>query len=267
VVQRKPYRSQHFKDNGPKVETGRPTAATDHFYFEGKELQITGSYTYLGLTIQTSLSFGQHIARKKAAGLSAVGSLKHLQKLSIQTILQIYHMKIIPVVNYGLDVAAPLMTLQNLREIDKVKSALLKAALGLHRSASSTLAHELFGTPTLSWDLKNTNHQFDETVWQSYLDYREERNVNFVAENFTEGPAFTTTAWKNAYFTTRHILTRATAHGFHHLLCQAEFYHNPLPSCICKYCISPASNRNHILLCRYRTFFKHSLSAFVLILQ
>jgi hypothetical protein len=265
-------RTNHIQVNTSKTmvmksRRGGRLAATDRFFFEGAELQITGSYTYLGLTVQTSLSFSQHVARRKVTGLAAIGSLKHLQKISLQTTLQIYNLKITPIVSYGLDVAAPYISLQNLKDIDKVKSALLKAALGLHKSASSTLAHQLFDTPTMSWDLKNTGHAFDGNTWQHYIQYREEREMHFVAENFTEGPAFTSFSWKNANFTKRHILTRTTAHGFHHIICTKESYHQPLHNCICKCCFLSASDRYHILYCRFRTFFNHSLSSFIQILQ
>jgi hypothetical protein len=246
-----------------KFRKGGRLANTDQFVYEQTRLAMTPSYTYLGITLQCSLSFQQHVAIKKAAGIAAVGSIREWQRLSVQAALQIYHMKILPLVSYGLDIAAKYLTANQMKQLDMVKSALLKRVLCLHRSSSSTLAHELCRTPTLSQDLKNLGFEFSDNAWQSYATFREERGFNFAEECFTDGPAFSSDEWQQSDFRNRHVITRATSHGFHHLYCNSPGYHKPSNNCLCQLCLRPANNRYHFTTCAFILRYPMNLTTFI----
>ena len=227
-------------------------ARTDRFWYGVTPLEVCNTYDYLGITLQPSLTFTKHLQRRKAHALAAIGAIKHLPRISIRTALKIFEMKIKPMTTYGLASIAQHLKAPQLFELDKVKSIFLKRALGIHKSASSTLAHEMAETETLVENLRESGcFDFDEAVLTAYDEQREERGLNFCAEFGTTGPAFQSSHWRESHQKTRHFFTRATAHGFHFLMCVYDRCFDPSDSCLCVLCEQPAP-LYHIMDCAAR---------------
>ena len=179
------------------------------------------------------MTFTEHIVKKKRKALGVIASLKELPLVSLDTAIRIYDMKVLPTVTYLIDLITPCMTLSQMRELDKVKASFVKKALGLHRSASSTLSLEIFSTGTMCEDLKRKNYVFDGETWKRYELEREEKLINLCIDNFTDGLCFNFDEWRLAGQKTRHFYIRFTAHGFHHRLCKFKDCYEAIDNCIC----------------------------------
>ena len=241
------------KTKAMKFRRAGRMSSTDELWYGEEKLEFTNSYDYLGLTLQPSLTFTNHILHRKAKAIAAIGSLSsNLRRVSIPTAMRIFDGKIKPIATYGFDSIHSCLTLQHLKDLDKVKSAFLKATLGVHRSASSTLVHHMTGEETLCSGLRR-QIPFSESLDNSYSAFRREREDDFVRKDFLRGPAFTTDIWKKQNRRDRHVTTRTTCHGFHHKICVKDRhieFNQPDEDCLCKYCDEPASDRYHILTCQ-----------------
>lgn len=234
-----------------KFRKGGRLARNDKILFNGEPVEFVSSYEYLGITLQSRLTFTEHIKKIKRRMLMVTGSLRDLRSASTSCALKIFDMKILPAVTYCLDLYAADLSINHLLELDKIKSAFIKRTLGLHRSSSSTLAHAMISTPFLCESLKRKNYPFNNDVWKNYEEIRDEKLVSYAAEYGTEGPAFQSDDWKKPQQKNRDILTRTTAHGFHHLLCQRQKCHQVCEDCICVLCDNPTSIY-HVLYCAAR---------------
>ena len=58
--------------------------------------------------------------------------------------------------------------------------------------------------------------------------------------------------WTSVNCELRHVITRLGVHGFHHLLCRDETFHDPTDSCVCNLC-ERQCEKYHIERCRKRT--------------
>ena len=209
----------------------------DRFKYADKDIEIVSFYDYLGVTLTPSLCFTKHIQRRKIKAMTAIGSLSELSLTSVDTALKIFDLKIKPILIYGIDSISSCLTLQQMKSLDSVKSIFLKKALCISKFSSSTLTFRLCETKPLCLELEK-RHQFDPETWNAYLKFREEREKNFVVQGYSEGPGFVTNAWKRSNQRYRHVITRTTAHGFHHLLCLRQDYHVIDHNCFCKYCFN-----------------------------
>ena len=224
----------------------------DNFTFNGETIELSQTYDYLGITLQPSLTFSKHLKRRKTKALAATGSLKNLSRVSISTAAKIYRMKIQPMITYSLELISPLLSVHQLQELDKAKAKFFKKALSIHDSSSSTMTLELTGEKTFVEDMKDQGLHFDDDAWNQYQLDREERKWDFVSKRYTDGLAFNTAIWKTANFKKRHLITRSTAHGFHHLMCQDKTRHEANEDiCTCQLCERPASLQ-HINSCPAR---------------
>ena len=231
-----------------KFRKGGRLKAGDRFYYEGKEIEMVKHYTYLGIILQTSLTFNKHLVSKKEKSMATIGTIKHLQSISISTSLRIFSLKIEPTVTYGFEVIAPYLTLSNILVLDKIKSRFLKRVLGIPSKTSNTLCFEMAGSKTLIYDI-DKRFLFNDHVIQSYKLLLNKKFQNLLNSDFAYAPALQSDGWKKPHQVNRNYITRLSAHGFHHLICLNTDFHRPNEACLCKQCGSPASYLYHILNC------------------
>ena len=246
-----------------KFRKGGRLSQEDKFIYRNKQIEIVPSYEYLGVSLQCQLTFSQHILKLKKKAAIIVGTLTKLPLVSIDCALKIFNIKLKPIITYCLRLFSDLLTCKQLLELDKIKSMFLKRALSVHISTSSSLVHELLNVPFLSEELQQNNFIFNQLTWTSYLEYREERRKVFIEKFGTRGPAFQFTEWKKKNQKNRHIFTRATSHGFHHLLCSRPRCFDTTLNCMCSLC-HEAADLYHILNCNHRR--GRSLPEFVMFL-
>ena len=231
-----------------KFRKGGRISRSDKFFYNEIEIEIVPEYEYLGVLLQTRLTFTKHTCKKKRKALATIAGLKSLHEISLDVAVKIYHMKILPSVTYAFEVLSPLLTCKQLLELDKIKAAFLKKVLGLHRSASSSLVHEIAGTTFLCDDLRSLGFEIDNAVWDMYIADREERQLDLCFNEFHRGPCFNFDEWKRASFKNRSIYTRTTCHGFHHRLCYFNCCFHSDNDCVCVLC-GEHCDKFHILDC------------------
>lgn len=232
-----------------KFRKGGRLAFSDVFQYRNETVSITNKYNYLGVTLQSKLSFTEHFKHRKLLAIKAINSLKNLQRLSIETAEKLFEIKILPIVTYGLPAFSTHVTHAQLNEIDKVKFTYMKRVLGVHKSASSTACLHMLGWRTLGEDLIQIFNLPNSTV-EEYREQRENKNWKFVEQNFTDGPAFTSNCWKKSNQKNRSLICRVTIHGLHHLICKNKKpFHELTESCICNFCDKMCNNKYHVLNC------------------
>ena len=238
-------------------------ALRDRFFFDNQPIDVCNAYDYLGIVLQPSLTFTKHVMHRKAKAVGATGSLKHLRNVSIMTAIKIFNLKIKPILLYGWRSIAPCLKLKHLIEADRVKSIFLKKALCLPLMSSATLSMELCGEKSLVEELiDEKTFEFPEDLIVEYKSALKARRKSFQNSPLQFGPAFHDTDWKNAKRKHRHVFTRVTAHGLHHLMCISKRFHKaPLTEviedsedeeddCVCRLCGGPfVGGLYHILSC------------------
>lgn len=231
---------------------GRYANADRNIKINNSAIELVNYFPYLGVTLTPKLSFTRHIEIKCSKATAAMLLLGNLTEVDLKTALNVFKIKIAPIVCYCLRAFSSLLSLDNLKEIDKVKSSYLKRVLGLPRNSSSTLALELCEVKSFVEDLMSSNNYvFNESVIQEYEHYREERRIEFVFKNYTDGPGFQSTGWKRALQQNRAYVCRLTWHGYHQYICLKGYCFNIDEDCVCKYCGENEVNRYHILRCDY----------------
>jgi hypothetical protein len=219
--------------------------------YNDEALEYVKNFIYLGVNLTPGLSFKQHIDKIKIKATSATFGMGNLTLLSMDTVKQLFRIKLLPIIEYCMSAVAERMTLTNLKDIDKVKTNFLKRALGLSKFTSNTLTLEMAGEETLVRDLKTRGFSFSEDVMSRYDDYREEKGMSFSIKRYTDGPIFTSTQWKKPGQRYRQMLARVTSHGYHKNLCATTDCPEASENCQCIYCGDTDIDTYHVMYCTY----------------
>ena len=231
-----------------KFRKGGRLHREDVFTYQGQKIEIVSSYEYLGITLQSRLTFSEQISKVKRKTRCIISCLSNLNLVSVECAAKIFNMKILPVISYCLNTYSAFLSLEHLKDLDKIKAFFFKRALCLHESASSTLTLEMAGTNSLCQQLKNMGFEFEESVWREYCDFRDERILNICIEYGSEGPAFVNTCWRGKRQKNRHCFTRSTVHGFHYKMCKFIDCRKVGEACECILCNNHA-DIYHLLDC------------------
>ena len=236
------------KTEAMKFRRGGRLAATDPLRIGGTTIRYINSFKYLGVVLPTNgRSFGEHIFDRARRALVASLGIRAPTRLSLQTALRLFNMKIAPVAAYGIQAVWPHLSSIQLEKLDRVKPAFLKHWLGLHSSALNRLLYLLCDTPLLIEDLRV---QYRLPTTDAYLEFISmwENKMAEVDPEFYDTGAMKDDAWKGANRTNRHVVVRYAIHGFHHILCRTEGYHLPNDSCQCSKC-EGACTKYHASVC------------------
>ena len=105
-------------------------------------------------------------------------------------------------------------------------------------------------TPTY---VNTLRQKYDLPITDAYTKYTQELSEKMQSINpeLLTTPAMTQNRWKECMQTDRHIVTRHAAHGFHHLICTRNTFHEADLQCTCKICGQNAT-QYHILNCAQR---------------
>lgn len=235
------------KTRSMKFRNGGKLKYNDDLFLNNEKLEYTNVYEYLGVTMQPTLTISKHITAKSIKASHAIGSVKHMQKLSLDTINKIYKIKIQPTVSYSFGVLSQDLTWNHLIQLDKIKAKFYKKCLGLHKNSSNTLVLHMVNAERYGNEViqkYGINMKKDEI--QKYRNVVEKKNMDFTVNNFTDGPIFRSYIWKKHGQSNRHLLARYTTHGFHHKICKIQNFHTNYEDCICNICNLPIINRYHL---------------------
>lgn len=220
------------------------------FYYNRMPLKVVNTFTYLGIGLTPGLSFRKHFESLKAKTAASLHLLRNIQLIPLDLCFKIFTMKIIPIATYCLRAISSYLKLEDLKDLDRIKAKFLKAAVGLPDNASNTFVFHLCSTNTLVHDLIQMGFEFPQPVLNDYFIFRENRNFNFVVENYTGGPAFIDFKWTEGMYKCRSKLVRATWHGFHFKICSSPDCYEASSTCMCMLCESKSIDRYHLFECK-----------------
>ncbi|KAL1446001.1 hypothetical protein WDU94_006622, partial [Cyamophila willieti] len=230
-----------------KFRNGGKLKSTDKIEYDNKNIEFTNEYMYLGILMQPTMTITKHIVSKSIKASHSMGSINNMKHLKLTTIHKIFLIKIWPIVCYSFETLAEDLQFSHLLELDKIKAKLYKNAMCLHKNTSNTLVFQManikrFGEETI----EKYKNKIKLSEIEKYEEIIENKNMQFVINKFTDGPAFKTNTWKNNNQGNRHVITRYTSHGFHHLICMKKEYHTDYEGCTCKLCKLAIEGRYHL---------------------
>jgi hypothetical protein len=233
-----------------KFRKGGNLCKSDIINCNNKQLEFVSSFKYLGITFQQSgTTFTMHIKEKYKSAIAASYTIGGLNLLSIDTAIKLFYIKIAPIASYGITIIWPYLKHSDFRILESVKSMYLKRVLSVSKYSRNRLVYQLCDCQYFVTFLKT---QFNLCSTPAYESFIIECN-NKVAEIdpcFYQTPAFLNQSWKKPHFNKRHTFTRYSMHGFHHLICVTERYHefNQL-ACKCKLCNENMNSIYHFQTC------------------
>ena len=226
---------------------GKP-AASDVILYKREPLTVVPHFKYLGVTLQTRGNiYSLHVAERVTAATSALNCIPHFQKLSLTTALKLFKLKITPIMTYGLTIIWEHLTKTNLKQIENLKSRMLKKVLCVSKYTPSRLVYMLTKETFYIEDLKLDLSLPTSEAYQSLLKELQEKREH-IWQEFYCTDAMINREWTKANYELRHIFTCFAVHGFHHRICKRDTYHTPDELCVCKLCDKPC-NRYHAMTC------------------
>lgn len=219
--------------------------------YKSRPLTTVNHYKYLGVTLQTTgNTFTLHVKDRANAAITAMNSIKQLGKLSLQTAMELFRIKITPIVTYGLENIWPYLSKKLLADLEKVKATFLKKALCVSKFTPSRLVYILAREQFFIEELRL------KMLLPTTSSYREMVSELMTKREDIWGEFFTTDAmiareWTRGNYDLRHVVTRLAVHGFHHRICNVERFHQPDKNCVCKLC-GKLCERYHVMTCKLR---------------
>ena len=126
--------TNEIKINKEKTELvifrkGGKLAESDRIKCNREHLQRANHFKYLGLTIQTTgKSFRIHLRTQMVAAVRAMNDMK---LIALGTAMQLFRLKVVPTLTYGIELIWEYLTRKQLLELEKMKVRYLKRVLGV----------------------------------------------------------------------------------------------------------------------------------------
>lgn len=230
---------------------GGRLAAKDKITLNNRTLSIVNSFKYLGITLQSKgNAFIQHVTDRTTLAIKAMYDIKDVTKMSMEAAMKLFHIKIVPIASYGLQIIWDHLGPNSLRLLETVKSTYLKKAAGLSKFAPSRAVYELTREPFLIEELRLTLYLPTTASYNIVLNELQRKKEDLWIDFYTTD-AMTSEDWKQPNYELRHLVTRLAVHGFHHRLCETKAFHDPGPECVCERC-GMACERYHVFKCKNR---------------
>lgn len=224
------------KTKATKFRGGGFIPESDKLYLNGTTVEYVNNFTYLGLVLSTSgNSFTKHIEERAQKSAVASYSVSDPRKLSVKTALMLFDLKIAPVASYGVPLVWDKLTTANLSELERVKTSYLKRMIGVDSRTPRALVYLMTGTRLFVDEIKQRFSLPETSAWKEFIFLQKEKWSRVDKEFYSTG-AMVDSSWKELNRPNRHLVTRFAAHGFHHLICIFDHYHDPTPDCRCMLC-------------------------------
>ena len=243
--------------NGSKTELmvfrrgGRPSKE-DYIICGGHTLTHKRQFKYLGITMQvTGSTFSVHIKERLAAAIRSMSDIRHLPRMSLNKAMELFRVKVLPSLTYGLEVVWEYLSQKQLQELESMKPRFLKRVLGISKYALSRYAYVLARETFLVEDLRLQMLLPSTTAYEGLIRELQMKRET-ISESFYTTDAMANTEWMQPEYQLRHIVTRFAVHGFHHRICTRKTYHQAGDECVCILC-SGKCDTYHAMQCRKRT--------------
>ena len=172
---------------------------------------------------------------QKALVAASTPSQESPQRLSLPTALRLFEIKVAPTASYGLPLVWKHLHLRDLTTLDRAKTSFLKRVLGLHSSPKNRIVYLLTGTQSFIEDVREQLQLEETEAFRAFKRTLEEKRDS-VDPSIMSTPAMCSDHWKGPNRTNRHVLTRFSSHGYHHVLCRRPDFHEADSSCQCRLC-------------------------------
>jgi hypothetical protein len=242
-----------------KFRRGGRLATSDSLMVDGHQVEFVSSFSYLGFELTaTADAFGKHIAERKRKAAFNIISMPNLRKLSLETAIKLFKLKIAPIAAYGIRAIWKKLKISDLESLDKIKTIYLKRTLGVSKFASNRLVYLLTNTTSFLEDLM-TMYELEHTAASTEFKRRYDLKVAEVKTDFYETSAMKNENWKSHTFEQRHLICRAAMHGFQGKYCHIPKCHLETAACTCKFCGTDCS-QYHMYKCKrspYKSLKEH----------
>jgi hypothetical protein len=188
---------------------------------------------------------------KAARATAASFTIKSPKSLSLECALELYKLKIEPILAYGTEVIWEHLKTSQLKIYDGVKASFLKRVLGVAPKTRNRLVFLMCQCET---GAEGIRHRLGLATNASYDKYMDDMfaKLNEVDIGIFDSPM--TMLWNHMGHLSndRHVFARYAAHGFHAELCKRVEFHHADDSCVCDLCGQQCS-QYHLTDCRGNT--------------
>ena len=231
-----------------KFRKGGKLKRADVLWYNSAPLSFCNEFEYLGVTVQTTWTFEKHFHEKLKKFKTALNMSKNLRDLSMDGAARYFEVMLKPIITYGIEAIWEDLKQNDLEVIDKCKCSYYKRVMGVHESTKNRLIIIFAGFTMLTEELA---HKFGSTV--TYNEYIEsiERKLSDVDANIFRTPALTQDDWRKSNAKKRHLVLRASVHGFHFKLCTKSKCFERSENCVCRYCDGSSYSLLHVFQCPF----------------
>jgi hypothetical protein len=226
----------------------------EKLYCKNQEIKFVNFFKYLGVTFKhTGKSFAKHVNNRCLAATVATFDIKHLQKLSVRAALELFVIKIEPILAYGISVIWPYLNEANLRSLNMVFDMYLKRMLCVHKSSKNRLIHHMLEVDSFVGHIQ-AKYNLPYTGSFGCLLYEREQKSIMLSPDFIYVHDTLPTHWTGPMKLDRHVFTRTLVHGFHFKFCtNAKFHSADYSACVCQFCHKKCG-QYHSLFCKDTPF-------------
>jgi hypothetical protein len=202
----------------------------------GAPIERVSSFEYLGITVTPSLtSFGEHVENKAAKATAASFAIASPKSLSLECALELYKLKIEPILGYGAEVIWDHLKLSQLKKYDAVKANFLKRVLGVAPTTQNRLVFLMCQCTTGAEGIQRRLGLGTNPVFDEYMDTMFAKLTD-VDPKFFDTPLALVRKHMGHLNPDRHVFSRNAAHGFHADICTRDGYHHADDNCVCGLC-------------------------------
>jgi len=169
-----------------KFRGGGRLKKTDGFEYDGQKISIVNTFTYLGVTFQSSgTTFTKHIESRLAQIASTQHVFNDLHLLSITNALNLFYMKLAPIMEYGIKALWTHLTTTQLQDIDKALTGFLKKVCRLARNSKNRIVLTICDTPSFVNAIKKKYNLPDTPSYETYVSILCEKMQGIDSDLFT----------------------------------------------------------------------------------
>ncbi|XP_018496824.1 uncharacterized protein LOC108864883 [Galendromus occidentalis] len=242
------------KNKTKVVKFGRAprSAKDDRLLLDGRPLELVKNFRYLGVRFSRSVgNFHAHIEERTSLAISASFTvIGKLNRLSLHTAIALFKMKLMPIISYGLKRVWNHLTSTDFKKLEQCFTLYMKRALSLHRSTRSRYVYALTGSPLM---INEIRERIREEQTPPFIQVLQEwsKKVNDALSELEQEEIFRKRQlWAESASDERHVYTRYLVHGYHHLLCTDNSFHDADGAkCLCRYC-GDSCPKYHAAKCR-----------------
>jgi hypothetical protein len=146
-----------------------------------------------------------HIKERIAAAMITMNGIQNIRKISLRTALQLFKLKLTPIITYGINIYWDHLKRSNLEDIEKVKARFLKKAMCLSKYTPSHLVYTLSRESFYIEDLRHHLLLPSTNAYRSLLQSLHTKRIE-IWQEFYSTDAMANTGWMKANYELRHIM-------------------------------------------------------------